>query len=74
MGTVKLHEGLLTALVLHIPPSVDDVVAVVHCVVIQTPGLAVGGDTAQRRSDTVLISSLIFYTLWTKSKSFGKLT
>ena len=48
LGTVKLHIGLLTALDLHIPPSVDDVVAVVHCVVIQTPGLAVCGDTAQR--------------------------
>ena len=62
LGTVKLHEGVLTALVLHIPPSVDNVVAVVHGVVIQTPGLAVGGDTA-RRSETKDLSPIIPYTL-----------
>ena len=55
LGTVKLHEGVLTALVLHIPPSVDNVVAVVHGVVIQAPGLAVRGDSAARKSETVLI-------------------
>ena len=66
MGTVKLHEGLLTALVLHIPPSVDDVVALVHCVVIQTPGLAVHG-----RSETVVILSLNFCEAQGKGRAKG---